>query len=425
MPKKRARLQEKSSHMMDLRLDFDPGIRFEPEELHISPPTPEASTTECVSYLPMNDPFHFPSQTSFPSDDSPGLIYHTPDPEELFSSAVQSSIEDLGTVRTAEIILGNVDLRDTLIDMIHSDAHHQLKSFLKSSILCKSKKDKNYLLELTPEYLCNEMMENAPLTFNTLSKLLGITQNDVNESSDIRNVVAMMFSLLARLLNRKASGYAHLLTSEARDGGLREDSIKLMANFSHPRTVQKFDKEVLAKDWDSELLEALDYERTVFNSNLEAYKDHLQSELDSSSIPQIQPVWDNLNLRSKHRFERMTDNYADSNYDWMASLWIQERVNASHMKHEPGKALKQAEDLNIQDFVPSLPELNYIFTSLVHYHAKRLITRHPEMYKSSNSCTKVLRLPGSGIGFGAESLNGKVPQSVTPFGQNTYSYNTP
>ena len=88
MPKKRARLQEKSSHMMDLRLDFDPGIRFEPEELHISPPTPEASTTECVSYLPMNDPFHFPSQTSFPSDDSPGLIYHTPDPEELFSSAV-------------------------------------------------------------------------------------------------------------------------------------------------------------------------------------------------------------------------------------------------------------------------------------------------------------------------------------------------
>ena len=134
MPKKRARLEVKSSHMMDLRLDFDPGIRFEPDELHISPPTPEAITTECASSqpnLPADNPFHFPSQTSFPSDDSPGLIYHPPDPEELFSSAVQSSIEDFGTARTAEILLRNVDLRDTLIDMIHSDAHHQLKSSLK------------------------------------------------------------------------------------------------------------------------------------------------------------------------------------------------------------------------------------------------------------------------------------------------------
>ena len=263
--------------------------------------------------------------------------------------------------------------------------------------MTKSKRDKNYLLELTPEYLCNEMMENAPLTFNIFCKLLGIEYNDVNTSSDIRNVVAMMFSLLARLLNRKASGYAHLLTSEARDGGLREDSIKLMANYTHPRTVQKFDKEVLAKDWDSELLDALDYELSVFNSNLEAYKNHLQSELDPTSIPQVQPVWDNLNLRSKHRFERMTDNYADSNYDWMASLWIQERVNASHMRHEPGKALKQAEELNIQDFVPSLPELNYVFTSLVHYQAKRLITRHPEMFKSSNSCIKVRLIKNSSL----------------------------
>ena len=61
MPKKRARLQEKSSHMMDLRLDFDPGIIFQPGKLQISPPTTEASTTEYVSNLPMNDPFHFPS----------------------------------------------------------------------------------------------------------------------------------------------------------------------------------------------------------------------------------------------------------------------------------------------------------------------------------------------------------------------------
>ena len=137
--------------------------------------------------------------------------------------------------------------------------------------------------------------------------------------------------------------------------------------------IQELSKNLTKKFWQKIGMQScwrhLDYERKVFNSNLEAYKDHLQSELDSSSIPQIQPVWDNLNLRSKHRFERMTDNYADSNYDWMASLWIQERVNASHMKHEPGKALKQAEDLNIQDFVPSLPELNYVFTSLVHYQA--------------------------------------------------------
>ena len=74
----------------------------------------------------------------------------------------------------------------------------------------------------------------------------------------------------------------------------------------------------------------------------------------------------------------MNDTYEDSNYDWMASLWIMERINASHMKHVPGEALKKPQELSIQDFIPTLQELNYAFTSLVHYYTKRLTVRHPE-----------------------------------------------
>ena len=136
-------------------------------------------------------------------------------------------------------------------------------------------------------------------------------------------------------------------------------------------------------------MEALDTELKAFSENFQAFHDNLQSELTPDDIPQIQLVWDNINLRSKHRFERMKDNYDDCNYDWMASLWIMGRINASHMSHVQGKAVKQPHEINIQDFIPALPELNYVFTSLVLYYAKRLTLRHPELFKSINSNIKV------------------------------------
>ena len=147
---------------------------------------------------------------------------------------------------------------------------------------------------------------------------------------------------------------------------LREDSIKLFSNLSHPRTVQKYDKEVLAKDWDCKLKEVLALESEKFQElkiaeiNLESLLQDLDVDAIAASVEelkqnlpkQVQVVWDNLNLRTKPRFQRQRDTYEDYNLDWMASLLIQERISANHMEHVPGRALKDPESLSIQDFVP-------------------------------------------------------------------------
>ena len=72
----------------------------------------------------------------------------------------------------------------------------------------------------------------------------------------------------------------------------------------------------------------------------------------------------------------------------MSSLWIKERVSANHMDHLPGRPLKDPGLLCIQDFVPTSQEKDYLFSSLVPYYASRLIERHPEVFKSLNSCIK-------------------------------------
>ena len=59
--------------------------------------------------------------------------------------------------------------------------------------------------------------------------------------------------------------------------------------------------------------------------------------------------------------ERQHIKYEDSNFDW-----IQERISGNHMKHSPGKPLKDPASLSIQDFVPSQEEENYLFTRLVY-----------------------------------------------------------
>ena len=72
----------------------------------------------------------------------------------------------------------------------------------------------------------------------------------------------------------------------------------------------------------------------------------------------------------------------------MASLFIQERMSANHMEHVPGTALKEPEELTIQDFVPTKHEDDYLFDGLVHFFAHRLIVRHPLVFKSLKSCIK-------------------------------------
>ena len=57
----------------------------------------------------------------------------------------------------------------------------------------------------------------------------------------------------------------------------------------------------------------------------------------------------NLNLRTKHRFERVVDKdtYADCNLDWMGSLWVKDRISANHMEHSPGVLTSEKNDVSI------------------------------------------------------------------------------
>ena len=83
--------------------------------------------------------------------------------------------------------------------------------------------------------------------------------------------------------------------------------------------MQKYDKEVLAKDWDTKLKIALGEESSHFEE-LSKAEDKLEcaiqegesvAEVEEAKIkvnnikdsvpPQLQCVWDNLNLRTVHR----------------------------------------------------------------------------------------------------------------------------
>ena len=91
----------------------------------------------------------------------------------------------------------------------------------------------------------------------------------------------------------------------------------------HPRTSQKYDREVLAKDWNKPLEMTMQAEREHFKNIHEALQaksemiedesstaeeinqiDKKISELIGSVPPQVQKVWDNINLHIKHRFKR-------------------------------------------------------------------------------------------------------------------------
>ena len=363
-----------------------------------------------ISSLPASAPiwpnidqgFNSDNMTSLPSitDYQEDLVDIQGDNDgEAFASALAAAKEGLGVADTARMILDDCDLKDEITALLHNDTHKQLKESLKHSILTASNKDRRNLLSLTPRVLCEELRDFAPQAYQTLVMgLLSVTDPDtLPDSQHLSNVVAMLYSTISKTINRKASGYGLLMTAVARDGGMREDSMKLLSNLCHPRTAQKYDTEVLGKDWDSNLQNVLETESLRFNElrraelDLEQISEATPSELEnaatnieqlkSSLPPQIQCVWDNLNLRTRHRFERQRDSFGEFNFDWMASLFIQERISANNMEHQSGCALKEPDELSIEDFVPNQHEKEYMFDGLVHYYSNRLTTRHPLLFK--------------------------------------------
>ena len=327
---------------------------------------------------------------------------------ENFSSALENFIAIEGASNVAKKILENVEIRNEIVKQIYSESHRSLKNSLKKSKLVSDcRKDRGFLLSLTPRALCDEFRENCNDSFELLVHgLLGITnQEDIFASQFLLNNISLLYSTIGKIQDRRAIGYALLLTTMARDGGLREDSLKLFSSMVHPRTSQKYDKSILAVGWDSALKVALKVEKDHFEAQkkaetkveklleydapteaVKAAKNELENLLDTSP-PQLQMVWDNINLRTGHRYERVGDSYTDSNLDWMASMWIKDRIDANHMSHE-GIALKDVENLCIKDMIPSDKEKDYIFIALIYYYSYRLVERHPILFKSIAKCMK-------------------------------------
>ena len=357
------------------------------------------------------------SDSSFTGIDGLDFSSETSDPLESEESSFEDDlslrgllkdyIRKIGAKKVAETVLENVDVKKHLTNKILLETHAELKTSLKKSQLVASKKDRNYLLNLTPRSLCEEFSKNASNAFILLAKgLLGISDvTKVHQSQFLINIVSVLYSTLSKVINRKATGYALLLTTAARDGGLREDSIKLFSILVHPRTSQKYDKEVLASGWNTKLKKQLDKEREHFEKikvaeniidnlchedadlrEVKVAQEELERLLDECP-PQLQLVWDNLNLRTKHRYEREGDQFSANNLDWMSSLWIQNRINSNHMDHS-GAPLKDVENLSLKDMIPNAKEIDYVFMSLVHLFSHRLVERHPLLFKAISRCIR-------------------------------------
>ena len=343
------------------------------------------------------------------SPDDYSQHYHLETEQECFKAALAKYIDAAGVSAVVADILENDNIKEEVAKTVFSEAHNSLKTSLtgSKSVLTSSKKDRAYLLSLTPRKLCEEFQDNSGAAFQLLlNGLFGITDlAKIYDSVFLLNNVALIYSTIAKITNRQASGYALLLTTSARDGGLREDSLGLFSCLVHPRTSQKYDKDTLSVGWDKDLKESLKKEKEHFEQQkqaeikfeelmladassvtIDAAKDNLE-HLKDTVPPQLQLVWDNLNLRTGHRFQRGGDSYEDSNLDWMASLWIKDRIDASHMQHE-GMALKDIDSLSIKDMLPSAKEKDYIFRALVHFYSYRLVERHPELFKSISNFIK-------------------------------------
>ena len=187
----------------------------------------------------------------------PPYHHHVETEQEAFKAALANYIDAVGVSAVVADILESSDIKSEVLKTVLSESHTSLKESLKGSksILTSSKKDRTYLLSLTPKKLCEEFQENSDPSFQLLlNGLLGISDPAIIfESQYLLNTVALVYSTVAKVINRNATGYALLLTTSARDGGLREDSLGMFSCMVHVRTSQKYDKETLANGWDQGL----------------------------------------------------------------------------------------------------------------------------------------------------------------------------
>ena len=132
-------------------------------------------------------------------------------------------IEDNGVEALAQELLRNKNLEFALSHIIYKKVHDYFKKFVKTSILTSKKKnqDREYLFNLTPLILCQELQNNAAPYYESLVHgLLGISDiNCVLGSQHLINTVALIISLAARLTNRQATGGLKIHAS-AHEGGV-------------------------------------------------------------------------------------------------------------------------------------------------------------------------------------------------------------
>ena len=139
-------------------------------------------------------------------------------------------------------------LKDAIIKLLGKENSSSFKASLNKSILTGNKKERDYLLGISPTDLCSKFSRNSPEAFTILTEVLLEFKNtdDMFKSPFILNNICSISICMARIRNKKASGFALYLGMLARMGGLNENSIRLIPYLCHPRTLQKYDH-ILAK----------------------------------------------------------------------------------------------------------------------------------------------------------------------------------
>ena len=197
------------------------------------------STSKCQSSI--SDSFDWLGEESqliqYRSEDEFLLVQGQDMPEvnSNFAGVLSASKEDIGTHETARAILQDEDLKREILKLIFSRTHCEFKDSLKKSQMSKDKlkSDRNYLLSINPSSMCKEFSENSPSAYQLLVQgLIGVSDMEsISENKHLKNNISLIYSTLSKLVNRKATGFALVQTAAARDGGLREDSIKLFSKF--------------------------------------------------------------------------------------------------------------------------------------------------------------------------------------------------
>ena len=140
----------------------------------------------------------------------------------------------------AASLLQDSRMKDAIMKVLSQNVAAEWKTCLKVSKLTADKKQRDYLLSINPKDLCSEFKTNCPIAYEiVISVLLGMQTDQVFNNQFLQNNISLLFSVLARLKNRNATGFALFMGMIARDGGLREESLKLLPGICHPRTLGK------------------------------------------------------------------------------------------------------------------------------------------------------------------------------------------